>query len=257
MNVLSQPSWLSSIHEGPSQGKFQIDSKPEASLTIEWKKANILSADLADFKKKVSNLASPILATAELKFLQKYPHAVSKEYFLMACAPFFEKGVENVDWTKVNETIQSSIEQFYLADISSFGEKALQHLLQDAYYFASVRKTDSDQILGFTMFSVTPALSYGQVKVISLIVPDDQKHRDLEKLLLSSIFKIIPLATNLFIFARPTNDLDIKSYRSLGFEVNQSPIQDPHHKVNLEHLVRLDYLANQATVLQETAKGLE
>lgn len=256
MNVLSQPLWLSAIHQGPSQGKFQIGSQPDSSLTIEWKKSNILSPDLADFKKKVSDLASHILAAAELKFLQKNPHAVNNEYFLMACAPLFENGIENVDWIKVKETIQSSIAQFYLADISSFGEKALQHLLQDAYYFASVRETDSDQILGFTMFSVTPALSYGQVKIINLIVPDNQKQRRLEELLLSSIFKIIPLATNLFIFARPTNEADIKFYRALGFEVNERPIQDPHHKVNLENLVRLDYQANLANILQKTAKGL-
>jgi len=207
------------------------------NMILQWKKADILSKDLADFKIRISELACNTLVPKEVKFLQAYPQAVTHEMFLRPCAPLFEKGKEKVDWSKVSETIHSTMKQFYLADISAFGESVLKPLMQDAYYLVSIK--EKEELLGFAMFAVTPALPPGYVKLINLVVLP--KVKELDKLLIHSIFKILPDAKTLFLYTRPTNTEDIHNYLTWGFTKDAIPVNDPNHKVNNDYLLYLEY----------------
>lgn len=240
----------------PLSGQFFVTDLFGNSLILEWKKTDITSQNLADFKRNISEIASLALAPIEMQFLRTYPEAVTQELFLMPCAPLFASGIEAVDWNLVDKTIQGTIKQFYQTDLSTFGADIIKPLLDDVYFIVSIKESKGEQILGFAMFAITPELPCGDVKVIQVAVAQDGDNRELDKLLMSTIFAIIPDTKRLFTFVRPTNEYALRTYSSWGFAENKNGFQDPNHKVNMEYLRLLDYKAERNKMLQKIAEGL-
>lgn len=214
------------------------------NYTLEGNISGILSLELAAFKKEVSELAAEQLAPLEVEFLRAFPQALDQELFLCSSSSFFKKGYENVEWELVEESVKSSIKQFYLADLSVFGEALIQPLLNDIYFHVTI-KDESQQLLGFALFSITPSLPKGTVKVINLV----SVNADTRSLLLNSIFKMAPETDRLFIYIRPTSENLIKEFLSWGFSKKDNPPIDPNHKINHDYLLYLEY-----NVLQDIAK---
>lgn len=240
--------WLADAKEISDSGKF---TTKETSIILEWKKTDIQSPDLAAFKRQICDLACQTLAPIEVQFLKAYPQAVSQEMFLKPCSPFFEKG--DVDWDSVEATIQSTMKQFYLTDLASFGPAVIKPLLDDVYFLVSIK--ENAQLLGFAMFAITPALPFGNVKLINLALKEES--RGLDQLLMSSIFKILPKTERVFLFVRPTNETALKTYTSWGFARDLNPAQDPNHKANLDYLHLFEYRADKSNTLQATAAKLD
>ncbi len=241
--------WLDGIKSTtPVEGRIETKDADGAPITLEWKKAGILSPDLAHFKKTISELASEELSRSELQFLRTYPEAVSQELFLKSCAPLLECGPENADWDAIKEKIQETIKQFYLMDLTKFAPEIIAPLLDDIYIFATLK--NQDELLGFILFSVTPALTQGNIKLINLVVRSTKSHLGLEKILLNSIFKLLPQTTRIFVYTRPSNETAIQMYHSFGFTEDTNPFQDPNHKVNAKYLTSFDYKTNTSTLLQ-------
>lgn len=251
-------TWLTQIKEmlsEKSSGQFASKDSSGAPIVLEWKITDILSSDLALFKNDVSEVAAQTTAAMEVQFLHEHPEAVSSEYFLKSCEPFFKNGLESVDWQHVEQTIQATVKQFYLTDISMFGE-AIKPLLDDVYGFVTVKNQNAQAILGFIMFSITPALAEGNVKVIHVAITPTAERRGLDKLLIGSIFKILPATKRIFIGTRPTHEHALKEYCSWGFLQDFAFTQDQGHIVNLQYFAVYEYLAEQTDVLQKTAAGL-
>ena len=246
-------SYVKSISTASRTIKFTMNGSSGSPIILEWKKTDIRSPDLAQFKKDISELAAQTLAPAEVDFLQAYPFAVSQELFLKSCAPLFEKGLDAVNWELAKQTVESTIRQFYLTDLSSFGEAILKPLLDDIYFLVMIKETDSD-LLGFAMFAITPALPFGHVKLINIALTSKGKDQNLEQLLMSSIFKIIPRIEKLFLFVRPTNKAALKTYSDWGFTKALNPAQDPNHKINMDYLIFLEYRTEKSSSLQEIAE---
>lgn len=243
-------------HAEQTSGFFTAQDKYGHAVIIEWHKTNILSPELAAFKKEVCDLASKVTATTETQFLQKHPEAVSSGGFLKSCEPLFAQGVQAVDWVQVEQTLQASIAQFYLADISNFGTEIINMLINDVYYFASIKNKETDQLLGFLMAATTPALPVGDIKLINLIVAPENQNRDLEKLLLSLIIKMLPQVTRIFTMIRPTNQNARIVFESCGFEQDKDPIQDPLHPIDERYSLVLHYRMDRSDILQKTAQQL-
>jgi hypothetical protein len=158
--------WLTVIKKAHDSGQIETTDEFDEPLVIEWKKADILSPDLANFKKSICDLAGKELAPIELQFLRTHPDAVTNELFLRPCAPLLENGLESVDWRMVEEKIQATIRQFYLTDLSKFGPEIIKPLMDDVYFFASVKYKNRDRICGFIMFAITPALPSSLTKLM-------------------------------------------------------------------------------------------
>ncbi len=251
--------WLSYVNQKLAThktGKFTARDKFDKPVILEWKITDIQSPDLAAFKKSICDLACQALTPIEVQFLKAHPHAVSEELFLKSCAPFFENGLETVDWESVKQQIESTMRQFYLTDLSRFGEAVIRPLLDDVYFLVTVKDESSEQLLGFAMLAITPALPYGHVKLINIALIPELKESGLDQLLISSIFNILPEVKRMFMFVRPTNVSALETYCSWGFTQDLNPVQDPNHKVNLEYLTLLEYKAEQSNLLQKTAQGL-
>ena len=251
-------TWLEQIKEMLSEenkGIFGYKDAAETPIVLEWNISNILSTELATFKKNVSDIAAKTTANMEVQFLHRHPEAVTSEYFLKPCEPLLKNGLESADWKQVEQTIQSTIKQFYLTDISKFGD-ALKPLLDDLYGFVAIKNQNTQTILGFMMFSITPALADGNVKVIHVAITPKEEHRGLDKLLMSSIFKILPTTQRIFLGTRPTHKQAIKAYCSWGFSEDLAFTQDPSHEVNSQYFAIYEYLSDQTDLLQEIADQL-
>ena len=87
------------------------------------------------------------------------------------------------------------------------------------------------------------------------MAPSEQ-NSGVAKLLISSIFSVVPEGRRIFLCTRVTNENALKAYRSWGFTPDLNPTQDAHYTFNLEHWTFLEYKADRANVLQAIAAGL-
>lgn len=235
---------------------FAIDKK-ERRVILEWHIADITSSKLAEFKKEVSEFASEMTAVTEVEFLKAYPQAVSDGGgFLKSCEQFFSQGVENVDWRKIEEVLKTSIKYFYLMSISQFDSQVIDTLKDDIYFFVSLKDEKNGNLLGFMMASITPNLPKGTMKLINLLVQQNEEQSNETELLLSCIIKIFPDVERIFTLIRPTNHGAKEMFEACGFEFESNPIQDPNHPINTEYLLVLEYKLSRSTALQRAAYNL-
>lgn len=257
MNIKSE--WLENVRNTISDkksGKFETKDKFGSPIILNWSATDIISQELSIFKKNVSSLAAQTTAATETEFLRIYPEAVNQEMFLKPCINFFANGPEAVNWKLVEEQIESTIKQFYLMDMSKFGEAVIKPLLDDIYFFATIKNKNAEEILGFIMFAITPALAYGDIKLINLAVKTSEQNRELDKTLISFIFKILPKTKRIFTGVRPTSSNIINRYNSYGFTQDLNPAQDPNHIINPKYFTILQYKAEQSNILQKIADTL-
>ncbi len=256
----STSEWLTSVHAETASkkaGQFAATDATGRPVILEWKITDILSPDLAAFKKNVSDLAAQTHADSEVQFLHAHPEAVSQDGFLKACAPLFANGLEAVDWQQVEATIQLIYKQFYLMDIASFGADIIKRIADDLYFFATIKEASgSEKILGFMMYAITPAFAYGDIKLIKLALAPSELGHGLGELLVSSIFKVIPQVKRIFSVVRPTDEHALQEYLSWGFVQDSNPVQDPNHPINLSYWTVLEYKTDQSDTLQTIAKTL-
>ena len=248
--------WLAHIKKTTSEeGSLAVKDERGKPIIIEWQRADILSPGLSLFKRSICDLASEEIAPAELQFLQAHPEAASQELFLKACVPLLKNGAGAADWASIEEKIKTTIKQFYLTDLSQFGPEVIKPLMDDLYFFGTVKNKGEDQVCGFFMFAITPALPFGNIKVINLLVSSKECSRGLEKAMLSSIFKLIPQTKRVFSFVRPTNEVALGIYRALEFVPDLALFLDPNHKVNVNYLTPLEYRIELGRILQKTSEG--
>lgn len=246
----SKMEWLAYAKTASAMnGRASATDEKGQAFVLEWKKADILSSDLSAFKKDLSDLAAEKLSRSELAFLKKNPEAASGELFLRACKPLLDNGIENADWHAIQETIKATVKQFYLADLSTFESDIIKPLLNDVYFCAIARRPDENEPSGFLLFSITPALPYGDVKIINFFMREDNPSADQRNILMGMVFKILPQTKRIFLFVRPTDSAALEMYASMGFERDENPFQDPIHKINHPYLASLDYRIENSKIL--------
>lgn len=254
-----QSSWLDSIKlmtAKKKSGQYHAQDKNGMPITIEWHITDILSPELATFKKNVSDLSAQVTAAIETELLHQRPEAVHTSRFFKACEPLLTQGSDQVNWQTVEETIKTSIKQFYLMDMTKFGQEVIRMLINDVYFFASVKDQKTNTLLGCIMSSITPALPYGDIKIINIAIKRSEQMNGLEKLLISALYKTIPTIKRMFIITRPTNSIGLGAYEQCGFAQDNNPIQDPNHVLAMEHFVVLEYKTEQSETIQNTANKL-
>jgi len=130
----------------------------------------------------------------------------------------------------------------------------IKPLLNDLYFYATVRDQDEKEPSGFLLFSITPALPFGDVKVINFFMREHHPRSGLQNILMGLVFKILPQTKRIFLFARPTDLAALKIYAEMGFEKDENPFQDPNHKINHQYLIPLDYRIESSKILQQTVE---
>lgn len=226
--------WLKSVKQSTqSNGRVEVQKE----LVLEWIKGDILSPNLMAFKKTVAELASQELAKVEADFLRAHPEAVTQEMFLMPCTELLKKGS---DWSLIEERICSTIRHFFHINPMIFGKEMVKPLLDDVFFGASIKR--NGQLCGFILFSVTPALPEGDVKVINLVMKSSERGKGLENQLLGLISDLIPETKRVFLLARPTDEVLLSVCESMGFSKDETPFQDPVHRVNPSYWTAVERL---------------
>ncbi len=214
-----------------------------APIILEWERVDSPSPRLNE---KIKSLAAILVQTyvkQEAQFARKYPEAVPHEHFLKSLEPLFVDGLEKVDWDLVEKQLTAIFQQvFTTTDFTKFSGA------HDVHIFVVAKDKSTGAMLGVIQFLVAPEYAYGTVKAAYYGVMSSAHNRGLEKLLMSSIFKLIPAAKIIFLHTRVTNDKALNNYYYWGF--TQLP-------GTLANWVNLEYRAEQSNMLQKTAESFE
>lgn len=237
-NVTS--AWILHIQNTVSQfGKLLACDRTGTSVMLEWTVYNPASVEFTQAIRKASEIFTQTYTRQEVEFARKRPEAVPTEPFLKGTAPLFEHGLNKVDWHKVEEHVRATMEQFFTTN--DFAQWANPH---DLALFVIAKDNQKGEPFGAIQFTITPDYEHGTVRVGLTGILSDALDHGLEKLLMSSIFKILPSVTRLFLHNRPTNEQALAFYKEWGFQ--------PLAGTNLDW-PDFEYLVANSDVLQKTA----
>jgi ribosomal protein S18 acetylase RimI-like enzyme len=179
----------------------------------------------------------------ELEFARQYLDLVPQEMFLKPLAPLFEHGLQQVDWQQAEEQLKEVLSNFFTStDFANYAGP------EDINIFVTAKDPASGALLGLIQFLVTSDYNYGTVKVALYGVAANAHDSGIELMLMSSIFKLIPEVSRIFLHTRKTNQSALDLYRAWGFKQFAGP---------LANWTDMEYLAEHSDMLQKTAQLLQ
>lgn len=218
------------------EGTFHVHQ--QEPLLFTWHSTKGPSSLITERIREAQSFLVDTYTDMELKFAQQYPEAISQEMFLKALLPLVKES-EPLDWDKARKLLASSFHAFFnQTDFAQYVGQDDISIFVHAYH-ASTRK-----LLGSIQFCIAPDYDYGTVKVGMFSV---QKNTEIAQLLMSSLFKLVPETTRLFLHTRITNTEALTLYGAWGFSAFEGP---------LPYWSDREYLVSKHTVLQTTAQSL-
>ena len=250
----SESTWFDSVEANTAEtGKRITTDKQGLPIDIEWKVTSLQSPDFSEITKSVSDIAVQAYTRVETDFLREYPQAALEDEHLKSFEPLFTKGVENVDWSLVEDQQRAKLQSIFEMDLTSLAPEVIASLPKDMYFFVMAYDAATSKLLGFIQFAVAPYYRTGDVKVITIAIAPEEQNRGLGKLLMSSVFEIIPNVQRIFLSTRPTNQVAICAYQAWGFTPDAHPVQDPSWQAVAGHWIYFEYQVNKNNILQKTA----
>ena len=166
----------------------------------------------------------------------------------------FKQALAAKNWKRVAALMPVVIKQIYVMDYAAFAKAGFG--IANRHFFVTAKDGETGKLLGFVEFFVTPNYPAGDIKCSSFAVAPEAQNRGLGKLLMSSIFKIVPECKRIFLSTRITNDVARRAYTAWGFVPDTNPIQEPFFKQNPAHWMFFEYKVDSCSKLQEAAKYL-
>lgn len=235
-------------------GQFLAKDNFGASVILEWTKTSIVAPEFAVAMASMWSFARDAYTPVEMQFLRAFPEVVGAEPYFKLFEPLFENGREQVDWKAAEEIMQAILKGHFVFDPAQLPEAVVKSFAQDACFLVTIKDQETGEALGFITFLKRANYAAGEVKVMSLAVEVTHQSRGLGRLLMSSIFKIIPDLKRIFLCTRVTNETALKAYSAWGFIKDEAPVLD--HAFNLAHWSFMEYKSDQSDVLQKTADGM-
>lgn len=235
INIVNN-SWITHVQSGT----FYASDLTGKQIVFQWHSVQNNPEKLNSLIKSASNMLAQVYTQQELDFARKYPEAVATEMFLKPLESLFSKGPDSVDWSEAEHKLKAYFEQFFTN--TDFGKFTNQAEIQ-LWLFA--KDAITDQNLGVIQFMVAPDYAYGNVKVGMFVMSAQAQNSNINLLLLSSIFYLLPDATRLFLHTRITDKQALDLYESLGFLAFEGP---------LPYWADREYKTEYADILQKTAK---
>lgn len=235
-------------------GQFFAHDKHGMAVVLEWHKTSIVAPEFAADMKNAWTFARDAYVPVEMDFLKAFPGVVGTEPYFAPFEPLFAAGVEHVDWNEAEKTMEAILKGHFVFDPAQFPKQVIEMFAQDTCFFVAIKDQATGTMLGFITFLMRSKYAAGDIKVMSLAVSVDHQNRGLGKLLMSSIFNIVPGINRIFLCTRVTNVIALKAYSSWGFTIDENPVLD--HAFNLKHWTFMEYKADQFDILQKVAKAL-
>ena len=235
-------------------GSFFARDNDGRNVVIEWHTTNIVSVDFAQCMKDAWSLARDAYIPVEMDFLKAFPEVVGDDPYFAPFEPLFGKGLANIDWVNVENTMETILRGHFVFDPTQFPKQVIEMFGQDDVICVTVTEQSTGKILGFITFLMRKTYQAGDVKVMSFAVDVAHQKRGLGKLLMSSIFKIVPTVDRIFLCTRVTNVAALRAYSAWGFIIDENPVMD--HAFNLNHWIFMEYKIEQSDVLQKASERL-
>ncbi len=235
--------------------RCETTDKNGTPVILEWFKTTFLDPSFAHAMKQAWEVARPAYVPVEMQFLKAFPEVVGTEPYFKAFEPLFSTGIEYVDWAAAEVIMTNILKGHFVFDPTTFGEAMIKAYGQDSCTMVTAKDKMSGALLGFASFMARATYPAHTVKVMALSVAPEQQKRGLGKILMSSIFRLLPETTNLFLCTRVTNSTALAAYKAWGFEYEANPIMD--HAFKLDHWTFLSYNPAKTNTLQKTAATLK
>lgn len=238
--------WVSTIRKTITPGMtgdFRGKDSSGIPVIIEWECVDPCSPRLSEKIKSLSESLVEAYTKIELQFAQKNPEEIKNEMFLKSLEPLLENGIEKIDWKIAENQIRNNLQKFLTeTDWSKFTNSNEIHL------FALIKESETQVPLGVIQFLINSEYDSGNIKVALYdgIMPLE-KNRTLNKLLMSTIFKLIPNTERIFLHTRITNENAINDHMAWGFTKFSGP---------LANWVDLEYKSEHSDVLQKFSNTL-
>ena len=248
MNQKSDLTWAAYIKNLVKRdGRVAARSKNGIPVTLEWSIRNAFDSDFYEILKESGTTSIDAFTKVEVDFLRAHPDVALQDEHFKLVAPLFSDA-KNIDWNLVQEKMRNIIAGIYSMDCSSFGTDTF-------FIFVFIKDETTGEQLGSAQFFVEPTYAHGDVRLTSIAVKPKEQNRGLGKLLMCSIFKIVPTVQRIFLSTRITNEHAIRAYQNWGFTKDPNPVQ-AHFKFT-EHWIHLEYKTDQSSILQKVAEGLK
>lgn len=248
--------WLDIVRQSPSLGTLHGTDKAGQSITLNWTLSHVQDPRFKPTMQSICDLTVEAFTPVEIEFVKQHPEAMQglDNAHFKALEPLFTNGIDAVDWAQATKVVAERIRQ--ISDPSVWGDNVLSMFTQCLYVIVTIQDHAANTIIGTATFFVMPAYGHGDVRVTSIAVTPSAQGRGLGKLLMSSIFKVVPSTQRIFLSTRITNETALKAYRSWGFVHDEHPLPNAYHKMDPTHWAFLEYKAGKSTVLQNVAKTL-
>ena len=222
------------INQIKKSGVFLANDLLNNPVILEWEEINGQIDRLSEKIKSLSKILVPYYTQIEVDFARKNPENVSNDWMLKSLASLLEQDTNKVDWNLFQQKTEALLEQF-------FATMNWKNSAQDINICVTIKDQKTENTLGVILFLITPEFAKNNIKATFYVVVPAAQNRGLEKLLISSIFRLRPDIARVFLSTRSTNQKDILSYKDWGF--SQLDI--------VPNWTDLEYLVEQSNTLQK------
>lgn len=234
-------AWLDFIQKNvPHSGQCSAYDTNYDRMTLKWHMYNAASPECTQAVKNLSEIFIQTYTRQEVEFAHKKPKKVSTDMFLKGVAHLFANGINNVDWDAVEKGVRAEMEDFFRA------KDFAQWANPDEIVIFVVAQNNGGEQLGAIQFCASPDFAYGNVKVGLAGILTDFRLRGIQRVLMGSIFKILPTTTRIFLHNRPTNAHTICLYLDWGFDQITGTMED---------WLDFEYVASNNKTLQRMHHG--
>ena len=236
-------AWIAQVGEklATTTGHFSALDTDKKTISLDWELIAGNSPRLTAKIRLLSECFVYAYTEQELEFAHACPGEVKDEHFLKSLAPLFGAADAAVNWDLVQLEIRNIFENFFATTDFVDAQSG------DLHIFVVAKDADG-RTCGAIQFFVTPQDPVGSVKAAMFGVLPAGQNRGIDKLLMSSIFKLLPETDRLFLHTRKTAVRAIERYHKWGF----TPFTGP-----LEKWLDLEYLVDGSSVLQNVAGPIE
>jgi len=193
-------------------GELSAEDLLGSPILLEWETIDQQSPRLNEKIGALSDILAQIYTQQELLFAKKHPDTAANEYFLKPLAHFFQNDNKNIDWNIVEQEIKNIFTKLFTE--TDFTKTSTTN---DLHIFVVVKDKKTNTALGLIQFLISPEYKEGDIKAAFYGVLPTAYGRGLEKILMSSIFKLVPSTKRIFLHTRLTNEDAIKMYYEWGF----------------------------------------
>lgn len=241
--------WLEQVDKeiGSKRGQFTAQDDLGKQILLEWEKVDPRSPRAKEIVQGVTDVLIPTYTRIFIEFIQQHPQEASKIPISKVFKPFFKKGTDQVDWkafeSLLKKKFKKSLSQLKLMDFTKLHRDDTVGIV----VFAKEAKTK--ELLGGVCFELQESASGRFVQASDFGLSDCAINRGIEKLVMGSMFKLVPSIEGLSLLTYATSN--VNTYKELGFkDIYEGSISSD----SLFPFAQMVYLCDQSDILQNVAR---